>query len=112
MANWYLENYNGKLAVALNWAADKDEPTESRDLWVHPTEKYNEDYYKKFTQITLRENNVFSCLNSYTYQSQMLYTHDWNHVIETRSIPKPGRGGKNWKWEWSSWSRKWIKSNK
>lgn len=108
---WHMINYEGHPAVTLGWQVDIDTPTETRPIWHHPTEPWDQRYYGQFTQVTLRENNVFSCFNSNTYNFQPLYTHDWTMVNETRDIPAPGRGGKNWKWMWSSWSRKWIKES-
>ncbi len=109
MANWTLFEYKGKVAITLGWATDIDGPKETRPIWHHPTEKWDEHYHAKFTQILLRENNVFSCFNSRTGQQQMLYTHDWIYLNETRDIPPPGRGGKDWKWSWNIYSGKWIK---
>ena len=107
---WSLVEYNGRVAITLGWEVDMEKPEQHRPLWVHPTEKWDQDYYGRFTQIRLVENNYFSCFNSQTYNSQPLSTTGWEFVEETRPIKAPGRGGKDWHWEWSSWSRKYIKA--
>jgi hypothetical protein len=105
---WSLVEYEGKLAVTLPWTPETDEPVESRDLWVSPKEKWDEEYYKRFTQVRLIENNYFRCFNSLTYREEPLLTPGWMHVHEQRPIKPPGRGGKDWSWEWSM--GRWIKS--
>ena len=107
MATWSLINYQGKLAVTLGWSTDET-PTETRPIWVS-TEKWS-DYYNRYSQVSLTENNIFRCFNHNTYQTHILNTNGWEMVNETRPIKPPSRGGKDWKWEWSGWSRKYIKS--
>ena len=105
---WQLIDYNGKLAVTLGWSDYNEEPVRTRPVWVHPTEKWS-DYYTRFTQVTLRENNYFMCFDSQTYQSKPLYTEGWQMINEEEPIKPPSRGGKDWRWVWSGWSHKYIK---
>ena len=111
MANWTLFEYEGKVAITLGWATDIDGPKETRPIWHHPTEKWDKHSHGQYSIITIQENNVFSCFNYYTNQHQMLYTHDWIYLNETRDIPPPGRGGKTWKWRWSKYFSKWQKES-
>jgi len=108
MATWYLIEYENKLAVTMGWNVSwSGEPEEERDLWVSD-EPWNEKYYSRFDP-SLMSNNVFRCFNRETYGYQMLYTEGWQHITETRPIKPPGRGGKDWRWSWSSYSHKYIK---
>jgi len=107
--NWQLVNYNGRLAITLPWStAYNGNPEEARALWVHPTEKWSE-YYERFTQIELRENDYFSCFDNTTYQTKPLYTGGWEQVCETRPVRPPSRGGRDWHWRWSEFSGEYVK---
>lgn len=104
---WHLVEYKGRVAITLGWSPLNDEPKESRSLWVHPREKWDQYYYEQFTQVRLIQNNHFFCFSSRTYSESPLNTEGWEHVVETRDVKPPGRGGKTWKWEWH-WGR-WTK---
>lgn len=106
---WHLIDYKGKLAITLGWSPDEI-PTESRPIWYSPDNNWDEHYYSQFTDVKLITNNYFQCWSNLSNTSKPLYTDGWLFVNETRDIKKPGRGGKDWQWEWSSYQRRWRKS--
>lgn len=106
---WFFTEHDGKLAVTMGWSSDWNKPIEQMHLWVHPSEKYIESYYKEFVDLRVLEGNRFQAWNTRNGNYSTMDITSWGQVHLERPIKPPGRGGKDWKWEWymGKWHKEW-----
>lgn len=105
---WEIVEYQGHPAVTMGWSPNWDKPQNERTLWYHPKEKWDAEYYSRFYGGKLQENDHFLFVNRFTSNYVRLDTTGWVCAQETTPIKPPGRGGKDWAWEW--WSGAWRKT--
>ena len=106
---WQLINFGGQFGITLGWTPEGDLPMMIREVYYNPKVEWDNDYHSQFTQVRLIENHYFLCFSNRTYTELPLDTNHWEHVRQSEPIKPPSRGGKGWKWEWSSYSEKYIK---
>lgn len=93
--------FEGKLAVALGFVQDWDEPKEVRQVWVSPIDVEEARHLVGLCNGKLRDGGVwFWRPDAVPVRFEM---DQWRKVTDTRPVPKPRKRGA-WGW-WGGWYR-------
>ena len=110
--NWRIFDYNGQIAITLGWWPDQDTPTESRPVVIGAMKAADwPDLIGRTVEFTGNAGIVYN-----GHRRQIINTDDkanWQHITESRPVPKPRRGKRqgmryDWEWERGKWHRVWV----
>lgn len=99
MIEYTLMERDGRIAVGTPWDPEWDTPKYGRVVWVFPqaAKNYSISTYPKGTHTG---NNRVSFTHNLTHQVVSFLCDEDTATFEEKPFPPPGRGGKNWKWDY------------
>jgi len=93
---WKVDNYEGYLAVASQFASNWDEPVKSRIIHISPIPITG---YKQLIGASVEFADDRIGIVQCSGRPVVLDTEGWQCVVEERPVRKP-RKGRDYDWKW------------
>lgn len=102
-----IEIYKGKVAIVTEWDTDWQKPIRRRFHYVSPL--HAEGYMEAWVGQRVYWNGNTATLTTGYLRSLSFPTdaEGYERIMEEEPIKAPGRGGKDWRWDWQY--GKWVK---